>query len=704
MDRPLRYGPWIVGLAVLAAYATALNSSFVWDDVLLVERNAYLRDAHYLGDILSKDLFRGAGLPSSTYRPVQGLTYFLEYKLFGLWAPPYHLTNALLHAGCAALLCSLLGLFVSTVTAAVAAGIWGLHPIHTEAVAYVSGRADSLAFGFMLASLIRFIRMRRKDPARVTPDGWSLAFFGLALFSRENGMVTPVLILLMDLACGFSLATGTPDSPPKGRFWMGIATRLAPYVGLLAVYGLLRGYGLELGDTRTTMHLTTGQRLLCAVAALGRYLAILALPIGLHMERSFPIPDGLGSLDVQAGALALLAIPIGIWLLRKRAPLAAAGIAWFTATWLPISGVFPLNALLAEHWMYVPFAGLVLAGAALVTRYPLQGKASFWAPTVALCVLWATTMVRNLDWRDPVTLFQSTIAQAPYSVRVRSNLGEAYADQGKFDDALREYQGALQAVEQAKLFPGEFGSPAVVGQVYANLTNVYRTKGDLNSAIAMGQQAVQLAPQIADGYINLGVTLLAANRVEDARKQFQNAIAVNPNSPAAYSNLGNTYFHENKFSEALAAYEQSIRLDPSLADAYNNRGSVLYKMGRTADALESYRQAAALKPDSPEIQRNLAVAMGGGGGSSQQPPAQTGTAAYYVNHGSELANAGRLDEAEKDYQKALHLDPKNTAALYDLGLIAKNRGDRSKARTYFKKALAADPNFGPANAELSKLP
>ncbi|PYI86247.1 MAG: hypothetical protein DME26_09380, partial [Verrucomicrobia bacterium] len=172
-------------LATALAYANSLNSSFLWDDDLLVVDNTYIRNWTYFKTALVSDLFHDCtDAFASHYRPLQVVSYIFDYTFWGLKPFGYHLTNLLLHTGCVLLLFLVMEqLSGSTLLSAVVAGAFAVHPVNTNAVAYVAGRADPLCFAGMLGSLLLFLKYQRAGKTGLY--ALSILCYVFALFSRE---------------------------------------------------------------------------------------------------------------------------------------------------------------------------------------------------------------------------------------------------------------------------------------------------------------------------------------------------------------------------------------------------------------------------------------------------------------------------------------------------------------------------------------
>ena len=191
--------PWHLGLLLAAAllvYANCLGHGFVWDDQYLVVDNPQIKDWRRAASLFVSDLFPPV-MPSGYYRPLQALSYLADYAVWGLLPAGFHLTNILLHGVTALVFYAVaVALLHSTSAALIAASLFAVHPIHTEAIAYVSGRSDPLAAIFLLTALLGFIHHRRR-----AGNGWlflSLVCFALALLAREASLALILLLPLID--------------------------------------------------------------------------------------------------------------------------------------------------------------------------------------------------------------------------------------------------------------------------------------------------------------------------------------------------------------------------------------------------------------------------------------------------------------------------------------------------------------------------
>jgi len=187
----------ILVLAVFLSYANIITGKFVWDDQTIVVRNKAITSFEHVPYIFKNEFSEMCKYNGNVYRPIQELSYMVDHFLWGLDATGFHVTNVLLQIICTILLFYLvLNISGSRIAAFITAIIFGIHPINTEAVSYVSGRSDPLAFLFLLSSFLFYIKARganKKEFLMLYIP--SLFFYGLSLISRESVVIFPLLLL-----------------------------------------------------------------------------------------------------------------------------------------------------------------------------------------------------------------------------------------------------------------------------------------------------------------------------------------------------------------------------------------------------------------------------------------------------------------------------------------------------------------------------
>ncbi len=562
----------LIVAAVFAVYAQALKNGFVWDDTALVLRDPFIRSWRLIAEGFRHFLFTDA-TASNFYRPLQRLTYTWDYAWFGLAPWGWHLSNILLHAAAAVMLFLFLEkLFAQFAVArgfeiaAVASLVWAIHPLHTSAVIYVAGRADLLAALFGFAGLYFAL-----DRSWKAAPGAVLCFFA-ALLSKESGAMALVVALIL-----LFIKRANP--------WR----LLAPGIVMVAVYCALRFTAEHEPPPPPSEPVAAQARPLIAARAVAEYAGLLIAPVNLHMERTV-LPFGRGDFATTVRAArfreyqtllgVLLIIALVIWLrwTKRNDHAAFACLVAFVTAYLPISNLLPLNATVAEHWLYFPSAFLFTA-AGLCLMHRRFSKPLLLAPWVLfLCV---RTYTRNCDWSDSRTFFERTIANGGNSARMLMNLGGLESAQGHQRIAIGHFQNALQlAPDQpfaliglgaAYLREGDFAhareqfekaaqNPFVRAEAIQDLA-VLEFKENGKDRVDLLAQAAQSAPKnwaIQKRYIGH-----LDERGETARAiaELQRVLQTQWWRAESWSMLGDLWMHAGMRDSAFRAYEHALELD-----------------------------------------------------------------------------------------------------------------------------------------------
>ena len=434
---------------VFAAYAPALRDGFVWDDTALILRDPLIRSWRLLPEGFQHFLFTDA-TASDFYRPIQRLTYTVDYGAFAFRPTGYHVTSIICHIAAALALLllagELLGLFEIDerkrrrisffVTLA-----WAIHPVHTAAVVYVSGRADPLAAVFGFLGLYSGIRSFRASGT----SRWIFLFAAGALFllsalSKETGIV----FLLLWWAILLLKKRGMEFLP---------ATVVALFVVTIYLSLRLPAEHVPAPTLRTPAPLLV--RPIVAARAFAEYAGLILLPINLHMDRDVEThPEGGSAASANSAAWRELQTLLGIllaggavyWLMRSRKQdtaifgcLVLAAIAY-----LPVSGIFLLNATVAEHWIYLPTAFLFLAASLAISRFSIPNPVLGSALAVWFLFLGVRTWIRTFDWKDQRTFLERTLASGGDSARMLINLAGLELNEGQLDSAKKHLALALR--------------------------------------------------------------------------------------------------------------------------------------------------------------------------------------------------------------------------------------------------------------------
>jgi hypothetical protein len=495
--------PWLaLLLATGAAHGSSLASGFVWDDGEVIVGNPATRDLSRLGEVLlSPDEVR------PYYRPLNRASYLIDHALFGMDPRAFHAVNLLVHAASVLLLFALARrLFEATWPALVAAALLAVHPIHSEAVSFVTARNNLFALAFALATLVLFVDATRR---RSWTHAWlsGVAFF-LGLASKEQAaMVLPVAVAWLFL-------------PATGAAWRGRRAwpALLPHACALAAYLVLRSVSLgapvAAGDAAQGLLARLAQNLW----VMPRYLALVLWPDRLTIFHAPAPPDGPLGVAAIAAAWAAVALAVALVVRRPTLP-ATVGLLWLAANLIPIANVIPIPATtpMAERFFHAPAVGIWLVVADAARRLAGGGarrpRAVGAAAAIALALLASRTVARTRDWRDDLTLARSAIDVNPRAVGAWFNLGVVLKDAGDLEGAERAWRTALEAEPRHAQTLTQLGTLAAVG-------------GDYATAESLLRRALEADPATAVAHVNLGRLFDRTGRPREALVHYEAFLAL----------------------------------------------------------------------------------------------------------------------------------------------------------------------------------
>jgi tetratricopeptide (TPR) repeat protein len=524
-------------LAVLV-YANALFNSFTYDDFPYVLNNNAVTHP-------TLKSFLEATRGNNVFRPVTYATFSLNWMVGNVHGWGYHLFNVLLHALVTVLLFVLLrrlleGVRNAETIAFVAALLFAVLPIHTEAVASISGRAELLAAGFVMGAWLLHLRDR---PAA------ALLCFGLALLSKESAVAFVPLAVLGDYL--------QAKWKPLGRYG-GISAVAVAYVGVL-----WKVQGGRFGEIHThfldnpLVNLSVMWRILNALRIAWKYVGLQIYPATLTCEYSYnalPAFESWRQLLPAAGA-TLLVVALWVWAMaKKRMGWALAGAIYFAGFAVTANILIPIGTIMGERLAYLPSAGFCLAAALVVSNLAESRIVGTWAVLVVLLAAYGgRTVVRNVDWRSNFSLFSATVKASPASARAHSNLGTQYLEQGKLDLASREFETALG------IFPDLPDALELYGIIQAR-------QGNDEKALLLLQHALAVTRRESTRYdervVTLAAMLVKVGRDGDALPLLDAAIGESPGNARAWSNRAVIRYRRGETNSARSDAETALRLDP----------------------------------------------------------------------------------------------------------------------------------------------
>ena len=420
-----RYAPLLPAALACLVYLNSFGGTFQFDDYNVIVNNG----AVHSWSAWSHDLSHGI-------RPVLKFTYVLNWT-FGLGLLGFHLLNLLIHAANTVFVYfiskRIAQNFSSEAPALFAALLFAVHPVQTEAVAYISGRSTSLMATFYLGSLLAYIR-GSDTKGHLWSYGVSPVLFIMGLLTKEIAITLPAVLLLWELAFG-----------QRKRF-AAIAKRQVIHWGLFAAalffliahpgYGPLLEYSFDIRSLKET--------LLSQINGVFYLLSKLIAPYSLNIDPDLPVMSQWTVLLVLKAGLLLALICAGLMSL-KRSPQFGFGVLWFFIVLLPTNSLIPRLDLANERQLYLSSWGLflVIAGACAKLQARAGKNRVYWTMAAVLVVLAGFTISRNQVYRSEIALWEDTARKSPHKPRAFNNLGYAYALAGRNEDAAKAYRQAL---------------------------------------------------------------------------------------------------------------------------------------------------------------------------------------------------------------------------------------------------------------------
>lgn len=722
-------------LVVLAGliYANSLGNGFVFDDSLLISDNVEIQNLERLPQIIEWAGRRPVALPADQgirHRPVRTAALAVQYSLFGMNPTGYRVVNILLHILNGTLVFVIVkALLGRGLPAVLAAGLFVVHPVQTESVAYVSGQRDVLFTAFYLLGFWSYLRFRGTERiGYLVSCGISYA---LGLLTKEMAITLPLLCVVYDLLRELP-GRGPGVAPPLLQALRdGMRAVLARSKWLYLLMGGLLAFCLYYfvfianpSHRRALYGGGLGPTLLTSGRIVVHYLKLLIFPLTLNADYSFdafPVSRSLADPHALLALLILTAIGYGLLRLLRIDRMAAFGGLWFFITLLPVSQIIPHHEMVAEHFLYLPSVGVCLVIAWLVEqglavrRYAAPTSVAF---TVALLLLGVRTVVRNRDWKDNLALWTATVRTAPRSVRVRTNLASSLKAKEQFEEALIHYQAANEILpDSPRGYIGmgdvyrlmgrfdlaverfekalELHSSSIAARV--GLTRTYADMGLQDKALEVSRQVPEVQLREDRSYRRMGDIYRGAGLYAPAVEAYRKALELSPYDFRLHSSLGMAYAALGKHEEAAAAFGQALRLNPKSATAHLYLGNYFLQKGRLPEAIRSFQEVLRLAPNEAAAHNNLGVAFSRTGRLTEALAEFQRALALEPNSSEfrknmELARSQPTEPPVAELERAVREQPMSAKAHFDLGSTYGNRGDLARAAREFQTALQLDPS------------
>ena len=549
--------------------------------------------------------------------PLTMCSFMLDHQFYGFDPWGYHLTNVVLHAVNTVLVFGVLReLTGATWRSLLVAALFGLHPLRTESVAWVSERKDVLSMIFWLLTLwtyAQFARGAAKDPPpaeshTATPLRFSspvttspslfyllaLLLFALALMSKPIVVTLPFVLLLLDY---WPLERWQRHRLPR-LLAEKIPFFLLSAVVIAATYSGQKNAGLMDPDF-TGLSLSFDARLENAIVSCARYLGKLFWPANLCAL--YPYPDRWPLSAVFLAGALVLGVSFSFFALRHRQPYLLVGWLWFLGTLVPVLGLVSVGVqAMADRYVYIPSVGILIALVWGISRMTLRWPALRVALGVAgglMAVICIGLTRRQLTyWKDDVSVWQRAVAVTQRNFEAHNRLGSAYFSPGHYAAAASEF---LTTTELNPSF----------AQAWLNAGRALAAQNHMDEAIAACQKALAIQPRSVAAHNTVSIFLLIGGRSDEALLHCAMAVEIDPRSVRSQNNLGAALVENGRLEEALVHFEKALAVDPGSAQTHFNLGATLLRAGRLDDAIDHLRSALRLEPHNADASNGLVIAL-----------------------------------------------------------------------------------------------
>ncbi len=672
--------PAILGFITWLFYYPSLRYPFQFDDLANITKKFSIRfdnpftrwysNPRWIGDLLNR----------------------INYQLTEFNPLSYRIFNVLIHIFSGAFLfffilnlCAFLkkdtflkknSYLIATITTA----LFLLHPVQTQAVSYViQARLEGLATLFIVASLYFFTKafLVKNKVTSVILLLTSMIITYLSFGTKEMVVSAPFLILAVDwfFISDENWIKFKKRIPFYLIFFVTFSIILINYLSLNLVKEI---FSLKMAVTNNrgnilTKHahdlITAKDFFISSFKVILHYLLIYLWPFNISVEYDWKLSDSFFDMDVFFPFIILSGLVgfIIYSMINKKFKFVAFGLTWFFFAIAPRSSIIPSSELICDYKAYLASIGWLFIFAVILTFF-IQQLGSYltkkikhlpftqndlainWVILLLLsCGLGFSSYERNLVWQTPVDFWQDIVIKAPNKARAHNNLGVALAEAARYDEAIKEYQKAINL--------DQFYSDPL-----SNLGVVYSIKGEIDKAISAFKKAIYIFPHYPEAYNNIGKLLIEKKQFDQAELALNNALKLRPYYGKAFLNLGNLYLAKNEPEKALEYYEKATQGDLDNKEGFFALGQLCMQLKKYEKAIEAYKNSIKKGAgDHPAVLFNLANA-------------------YFLNN--------QFDNAKFIYQKLVTAHPFEAKYLYNLAETHFQMGEIEKALELFQKTTS----------------
>jgi tetratricopeptide (TPR) repeat protein len=662
-SRPAVTVMFVLSIGTILAYRDLAGCDFVnFDDPKYVTANEQVKKG------LSLEGLKWAmtDVAVDYWHPLTWASHMLDVSLFGMNAGGHHFVNLVFHALNMLLLFGLLNYATGRLWASVlVAGLFALHPLHVESVAWIAERKDVLSTFFLMATMWMYVYYSRR-PGWLRYTGIVL-LFTLGLMSKPMLVTLPVVLVLLDYWPLERLTIEGWKVKVKDGSLRGLLLEKVPLAAMAVGTAALTIIGQRHVSAMATMEdLSIGDRFSNALVSYWRYIGAMFWPEGLaalYLWRGSP-PWWQGAM-----ALAGLAAVTGVvWLARSR-KYVVTGWLWYLVTLVPVIGLVQVGPQThADRYTYVPLTGLFViiawaAAEALERRRELRAPAAI-AGVFVLAVAGFLTWKTVSYWKDTETLARRAVSVTNKNYMMLELLGRTQIQHGEFDAAYANLMESLRV-----------GTRNSAPDSWVAVAKLLYERGQFVEAANYGTAALEARPEMKDAWLITGMALCDMGKFDESEKHLRKAIELGGWQAKTYAALGRLMGETNRVDEGISLYRKSLELERRDESVQFNLGVLCAIKKEYTAAAEAYRASFALKPGYEALN----------------------------GLGDCMVALGRLDDAELAYRRSIKFKNDEAVTHYNLALVLASSGRTAEAIEEARTTMKLSPDNADAAGLYRKL-
>ncbi len=613
----------LIGIVILTilCYSGILSSQFVnIDDSPKILENQLIQDFSFSG---IKNMFT-----SYVFHSYLPLTLFFQSFIYNIWnynPSAFHFFNLFFHV-----LCTIAVYFFilkltkkNQLIALITTALFALHPMNVETVAWTSEFSNVLFGFFFVFSLYFYVTYVDEQK----PSFYLLSFilFILSLLSKSSAVPLSVTLFLIDYY-------------RNRKFTAKLVTEKIPFLAASLIFGAVAIHAMyatenirEIGSVYSFI-----DRFFLISYPLAFYLVKFLAPFNLSIFNSFPQKsDGFLPIEFYLSILVIALFIFFIFKAKKIKKELIFGSVFFLFNIGLLIHIIPFGGdfITAEHFVYIPYIGFAFIIASLLAIFREHSKSvnnrkiAYYFLTAYILFFSLSTWSRSQTWKDSISLFKNEVEKNPDNATALYGLGSAYQSEGRFTEALQNYNKALEVKpgyteayynrglvnlqlknKEAALsdFTASLKADSSYYLSYNNRGNVRKETGDTIGALADFSYALKIKPDYAIAYYNRGSLYSNFKQYDKANADLTKAISLKPDYADAYNNRGIVYFYQKEFQNSINDYSKAISLQSKNGNLYKNRGLSQLAIGDTLSACKDWYFAVDLgfKPAAGLIKKH----------------------------------------------------------------------------------------------------